>query len=255
MVFIMLSLLRRVVCSSVVIGCCWAIPFTSFASTDHIDKIVAIVNDQIISQSELDSEINGLNEQQQASGATTLTPEALKKRALDNLIAKSLQIQAAKMIGFTLAAGKIDEAIETIAAQHGISVSQLPDALKHQGMDFDVFKKQIAAQLLVQGLQQRQLAGGLKIAPWQIDNLAKKIAADPAKYQKTNDNGTTYHLYDVLIPLPANATPEQMAAAKSIFDAIGSQITAGKSLADAIAASGMTTSVQATDLAWKTRAQ
>ncbi len=251
----MFHLLRRIVCCSLLIGYFGFFAPIGFAAVDHIDKIVAVVNDQIITQAELNLEMSGLSEQQKALGEPSLTPSALKKRALDNLIAKTLQIQAAKMIGFSLAAGKIDEAMETVAAQHGLTVAQLPDALKHQGMDFAIFKKQIAAQLLIQGLQQRQLAGGLKIDPKQIDALAKKIAANPAKYQKTKDNGASYHFYDVLIPLPANATAEQMAAAKAIFDAIGTQITAGKNLPDAINASNMTSSVQATDLEWKTRTQ
>ena len=254
MVFNMLPLLRRA-SFSLFISLCALTPLASLAATDHIDKIVAVVNEQVITQSELDLEISGLSEQMKASGEAVPKPAALRQLALDNLIAKDLQLQAAKMIGFTLSADKLNQSLESIAKQHGITIKELPDALKSQGMGFDQFKKQISTQLLIQELQQRQLAGTFKIDPKQIDALAKKIAANPALYQKNVGTGLSYHLYDVLIPLSAQANEEQLTAAKKIFDAIGAEITQGKNLAEAIKASGMSSSVQATDLDWRTQAQ
>lgn len=247
--------LRRFILYPLSISLCCLIPVLGFAATEHIDKIVAVVNDQVIAQSELDQEIIGLREQMTAAKEKLPAPAQLRTLALDNLIAKDLQMQAAKMVGFKLSADKVNQSIEAIAKQHGLTVNELPDALKHQGMDFEQFKKQISSQLLIQELQQRQLAGSFKIDPKQIDALAKKIAANPGAYQKTVDSGLSYHLYDVVIPLPATATADQMAEAKKVFDALGALITKGMSLPDAVKESGMSGSVQATDLNWQTQAQ
>lgn len=224
-------------------------------ATDHLDKIVAVVNSQVITQSELNKEMVGLNQQMTSNGEKTLTTVKLRQLALENLIAKDLQLQAAKMVGLTISDDKLNQSLQTIAQQHDISPTELPEALKHQGTNFEDFKKQITAQLLVQQLQQHQLANSLKIDPKQVDALAKKIAANPAQYQKKNVAALTYHLYDVLIPLTINANDGQLTSAKKVFDAISIQITAGKSLPEAIAAANMQSSVVATDMGWHTKDQ
>lgn len=225
------------------------------STTDHLDTIVAVVNSQVISQSELDKEMLGLNQQMTGNGEKTLPPATLRSLALENLIAKDLQLQAAKMVGLSISDDKLNQSLQTIAQQHGIATTELPEALKHQGTTFEDFKKQITAQLLVQQLQQHQLANSLKIDPKQVDALAKKIAANPAQYQKKSTPGFSYHIIDVLIPLAANATEGQLASAKKVFDAISIQITAGKSLPDAVTTANMQSSVVVTDMGWHTKDQ
>lgn len=234
---------------------CLSLETHASGATDHIDKIVAVVNNQVITQSELEKEMTGLNQQMAGDGEKALSPSQLRSLALENLIAKDLQLQAAKMVGLTISDDKLNQSLQTIAQQHGISAAELPDALKHQGTNFEDFKKQITAQLLVQQLQQHQLANSLKVDPKQVDALAKKIAANPAQYQKKSEAQFNYHLYDVLIPLAANASEGQLGSAKKVFEAIGIQITAGKNLANAVTAANMQSSVVVTDMGWHTKDQ
>lgn len=231
--------------------CACAIP--SQAAEDHLDRIVAVVNDQVITQSQLTQEMTGLSQQMTANGEKVPPLAQFKQLALDNLIAKDLQLQAAKTVGLKMTDDKLNQSLTTIAEQHGLSLQQLPEALKHQGTTLEEFKKQIAAQILIQELQQKQLANSVKLDSKQVEALAKKIAANPQQYQK--NTGPVYHFYDVLIPLAANAPEQEVNHAKAVLEAIGTQLNDGKSLTDALQASGMKDQVVASDLDWRNKTQ
>ncbi len=191
-------------------------------AANHLDKIAIVVNDQVITESELTQIINAMSAQQKPDGEPSPASE-IRKAAIDQLIARDLQLQIAKANNITVGDENLNNALQQVASEHQISLAQLPEALAQQGLTFDQFKSQLKDQLLIEKFQQQQLGGSIIITPKEIDAEVKKLKQHP-----DNAKQTLYHFEDLLIPLPANPTAQDISEAKQKFNAVAQAINQNK---------------------------
>ncbi len=185
-----------------------------------INRVAAVVNDQIILQSDLNNLTNTLSAQAKANG-TSVSSSTLHKDALNQLIDQTLLLQAAKNANIKVNDQQLTDTLTQIADEHHITYAQLPTAVAQQGLPFDHFKKQISDQLVIQQFLQQALAGTFIITPKEVDKLAKKLGSAP---KVAPSKQILYHFRVILIPLSANATPTEFTAAKQKFEAIAQSI-------------------------------
>lgn len=224
-------------------GCLFAYCASSAANnSDVLDSIVAIVNDQVITQSALNQEIETETQAAKTSG-NNLSSSEIRKNALNNLIDFDVQLQTAKLAKVQISDDRLNEALSNIAKQHNLTLQQLPAALASQHINYDDFKKQITNRLMVQTLQQQQLAGTIKLDPKQVDALAKKLAT-----QKPT-SVTEYHLIDLLLALPPQPSQDQINATQQKLNEIAKDLNAGQNFADI--AQKMSSDPTHTDLGWR----
>lgn len=187
-----------------------------------INRIVAVVNDQTITEFNLNEMIHALESAPTPDGQK-LSTSTLRKQALDELIARNLQLQIAKLAAVTISDEELNTALTRVADEHHLTLAQLPDALASQGMNMTQFKQQLKDQLTIQKFQQQQLAGSITIKPQEIDALAKKLAHQP-KPAIDDQKQILYHFVEMVIPLPPKPSQQDLVQVKQKFDVIAAQI-------------------------------
>lgn len=210
---------------------------------EPLDKIVAIAEDDVILQSELDRAVAQIQAQIQRNNPQQLPPmDVLRSQMLDRLIMNRLQIQRAQSTGIRVTDNDIDQAIARIAQSNNIDVSQLRGALARDGIDYDDFRKQTKEQILVQRLQQRIMQGAGQVSDAEVDSL---LASG-------NVRTGEIHLAHILISTPENASADQIQAAKQKADDVKKQIDGGLDFAAAaIRYSNAQDALEGGDLQWR----
>jgi peptidyl-prolyl cis-trans isomerase SurA len=219
-----------------------AAPAASSASVQPIDRIVAIVDENVVLQSELDRQIAALTKQYANSPQQLPPRDVLERQLLDRLILEKLQIARAESTGVKVSDAEIDQAMVQIAKQNNLEVSQLRGAIEHQGMDYDAFRKNVRDQLIVQHLRQRVAQSRVHLSDAEVDSLLKN----------GNLNKAQLHLGYIVITVPDGATPEQVDAARAKADDVKKQIDDGMDFAAAaIRYSNAQNALQGGDLGWR----
>ena len=218
------------------------------SSPDKLNCIAAVVNDQIITESQLNEAKNSLSALSKAENQS-VSSEKIRVDALDSLIARTLQLQIAKLSHIEISDEELNNALKDLAQQHQISLEQLPAALQAQGLNITVFKQQLHDQLLIQKFQQQQLAGTITISPQEIDTLAKKLSKEPNTKSQPQ---TLYHFVEILIPLSATADETGLTEAKKKFEEIAKKLNQGE---DFFQISEDVLNQPAHDLGWRSKNQ
>lgn len=146
-----------------------SIPSTAKQTAESLDQIVAVVNDDVVTRSELNHSLDIIK--MQLAQENTPTPDAntLNKQALDQLINKKLQLQIAKQAGVTITDEDLNHAIAFIAKQNQMSVSDLYQRITHDGMSTSEYKSEMRDQITLQKLQQQEIIGHITVTPDEIN--------------------------------------------------------------------------------------
>jgi len=172
-----------------------------------LDRIVAVVNDDVILQSDLNDAVRSV-QQQYAGHADQLPPmNVLQKQVLNRLILMRLQVQKAQDQGINVSNADIDQAVAGVAQQNKLTPDQLRAAVEQSGSSFTAFRQQLADQILVQRLHQSVVQSSVTVTDGEIDNLLSSPT------YKTGE----IHLAHIQISIPggADAAAIQTAQAKA----------------------------------------
>jgi peptidyl-prolyl cis-trans isomerase SurA len=212
------------------------------ASKEPLDRIVAIAEDDVILQSDLDRAVANVTAQYRNNPQQLPPHDVLEKQVLDSLIMLRLQVQRAQTTGIRVSDADVDQAMQRVAENNKITVQQLRAGLAQQGMDFDEFRKTLREQIMVQRLQQRVVQSQSFVSDSEIDIL---LASNSLKEGEL-------HLQHILINLPEGATSQQIQQAKDKADDVEKQIAGGMDFTAAtIRFSSAPDALQGGDLGWR----
>ncbi len=188
---------------SVLIAFTFFIVSTADANTEAnvpLNHIVAIVNDEIITQSELDTAIGQLQRDLAARNLPIPAEKTLHDEALTGVINFRLQLQIAARAGIKTSDKEVDDAIGRIAEANHLTLEQLKEQLALQKTNYVEFRNQLKDQIIVNKLQQQMASGRIKITD-------KEVTEFKQKYQSALANtNAQYHFIDFFLPLAENAT-------------------------------------------------
>jgi len=173
------------------------------STTRMLDRVVATVNSEAISESELNRQLDLLTVRLKESDVPLPPIPVLRKQLLEKMVLEKLQLQMAKAVGITIDDKTLSETIKGIADQDNLSVSQLQGFLEGQGVPFKKFKESINNDLTISRLQQREILAHLNVSEMDIEHFMKSGAGQ-------DKSGTEYRLSHILIPFTENK--EAMAA-------------------------------------------
>lgn len=221
-----------------------AVPVAAQPATETLDRIVAVVDEDVVLQSELDNQVNSVMTQY-ASNPSQLPPrDVLERQLLSRLIMQKLQIARAASSGVKVSDADVDQAMAQIARQNRMEVAQLRGAIEGQGIDFNRFREDVAQQVVVQRLRQGVAQSRVQVSDAEIDSLIRN--------GKVNDG--QLHLGYILVSLPDGATPEQVDEAHAKATEARQQIDGGMDFtAAAIRYSNAENALQGGDLGWRNR--
>ncbi|WP_199098744.1 peptidylprolyl isomerase [Dyella sp. ASV21] len=169
-----------------------------------LDRIVAVVDDGVILQSELNEAVRSV-QQQYASNPGTLPPmDVLQRQVLDRLILMKLQVQRADDQGIRVSDADVDQAVNAVAQQNKMSPEQLRAAVEQSGSSFAAFRRQLSEQLIAQRLHDSVIRDQVNITDSEINNM---LASPSYKAGEV-------HLGHIQISLPAGASAADIKAAQ-----------------------------------------
>ena len=212
--------------------------------TQSLDRIAAIVDEDVVLQSELDRAVSNIKGQY-AGRENQLPPDdVLRRQVLERLVLVKLQVARAEGSGIKVGDQELNQAIGAIAQQNGTSVDALRQRLASDGVDFNDFRASVRDEITVQRLRQSFAQSRISVSEGEVDAALKQEAT----------TGTQYHLAHILIALPEAATADQIATGQKKADGVKALLEKGELdfNAAAVRYSDSPNALEGGDLGWRT---
>jgi peptidyl-prolyl cis-trans isomerase SurA len=214
-----------------------------------VDRIAAVVNDGVVLTSQLDTEVERIT-QRLRERETELPPRnVLRRQVLERLVVQEVQMQRADRIGMRVPDEMLNGTLEDVAQRNGVTFSQLPEALKAQGVDYRDFREEVRRDLTLQMLRQRDVLGKINVSPRELEQFL-------ARQKNMPDQTSEYNLSHILISVPQAATSEQVAAREARVTEVIEKLKSGTDFAQlAVTYSDSGTNVDGGGLGWRKGAE
>jgi len=211
---------------------------------EDIDRIIAVVDEDVILTSELDRAVRSVFAQfEQRGQASSLPPrDVIERQMLERLILMRAQVSRAEGTGIRVTDIEIDEAIGRLAAQNNISVPQLRQSIERDGASFDEFRKGLRDEMLVQRLRQRFVQSRVQVSDTEVDILL-------ASNQLRTGEVRVSH---ILIGIPENSNASTVKASAEKAAKVIEELNGGLDFASAaIKYSDGQQALEGGDLGWR----
>ncbi len=218
-------------------------PLQAQTTFQPIDRIAAVVNEDVILRSELDRAVANISAQY-AGRENQLPPaEVLAKQVLERLVLVKLQVARAGETGVRVTDQEVDQAIANIAAQNRVTAEQLREQVARDGTPYTAFRESIRDELLTQRLRQRFAQGRISVSEAEID----------AALAAQQNAGAQLHLAHILVAMPEGATPGQIATAQKKIEGVKALLDKGEMdfAAAAVRYSDSPNALEGGDLGWR----
>ncbi|MEJ2180243.1 MAG: peptidylprolyl isomerase [Gammaproteobacteria bacterium] len=225
------------------------LPAAAPDKSNSIDRVVAIVNDDVITYVELELEVDTIK-QQLLQRQTQLPPaDILQKQVLDRLVVNRIQLQYAEKRLLKVDDETLNKAIENIARQNGLGINEFRRALEASGLSYKDYRNRIRDEMVIARLQQREVIRKISVTDQEIEDFL-------ANQDLQGRDKEEYHLQHILLVVPEAAAPERIQAVKQKAQQLLSQLNAGEDFAQlAIAQSDGQQALNGGDLGWRKLAE
>lgn len=214
-----------------------------------MDRIIAIVDQSVITELELENRIATVTAQLKKQG-TELPPEnVLRKQILERLISDTLQLQFAAQSGVKVDDNQLDKTIQRIAEQNQMSVQEFTEALRAEGISVNKFRADMRNEITISRLRDREIESRVNVSESEIDNYLTTQAS-------SNENRDEYEISHILVRTPEEGSPEEIQKARTRIDEAVQALQEGASFAKASASfSDAPNALEGGNLGWKAATQ
>jgi peptidyl-prolyl cis-trans isomerase SurA len=222
-----------------------ASPATANSRVVPVDAIVAVVNNEVITAQELEARMQ-LVEARLKSQGVSLPPRAqFQQQLLERMIVDRAQMQEAKEQGIRVDDTLLDMAISRIAQQNGMSLQDFRNKVEHEGTPFNRFREDIRGEIMMQRLREKEVVNKVQITESEVDNF---LAANGG----TMSAQPELDLAQILVRIPENATPEQIAQRRQRAEEALQQLRGGADFARVAATySDASDALSGGDMGWR----
>ncbi|OFZ90190.1 MAG: molecular chaperone SurA [Betaproteobacteria bacterium RIFCSPLOWO2_12_FULL_62_58] len=185
-----------------------------------LDRIVAVVNDEVITRIDLNGRV-GIAIKQLRQQGTPLPPrEVLERQLLDRMVTDRVQLHFAKETGLRVDDTELDRAIGRIAQENKLTLQGMRQALEKDGVPFPRFREDIRDEIVMARLREREVDARIVVSEGEIDNFLS--------LQQGQEGGSDdYNLSHILVVVPENASPEQIQARRNRAEQAHAQLKGG----------------------------
>ncbi len=189
-------------------------------AAELLDKVVAVVNQDVVLESQLTGLVNQVKQSARAAGQPLPEEQPLRRQALERLVLESLQLQLAERLGLRITDTQLEQAIVNIARSEGKTPEQLRAGIKAEGLTYAQFREQVRNEILLSELARNQVRRRINISDQEVKQVVQMI-------KEQGQNQTRYRVGNILLPLPANPDTEQLRQASSQAEQLLSQLKQG----------------------------
>jgi peptidyl-prolyl cis-trans isomerase SurA len=218
-------------------------PAAAQQQNQPLDRIAAIVDENVILQSELQRAVNNIKGQYAGREAQLPPDSVLERQVLERLVLVKLQVARADGSGIRVSDEELNHAIASIAQQNGSDVDSLRQRLAQDGIGFSDFRNSVREEIITQRLRQSFAQSRISVSEGEVD----------AALAQQNAGGAQYHLAHILVALPEGANAEQIATGQSKVDGIKNLLDKGELdfAAAAVRYSDSPNALESGDLGWR----
>jgi len=225
---------------------CFSLLFNSFLLlAEVLDKIVAVVEDDVILEGELQKEMSTIMQRIKASN-TQMPPDfILRKQVLEKMILDKLQRQLAERAGIKVTEEMLNNSAADIAQRNNMNIEQFRAELEGQGISYKNFLDNIRNEIVINQLRAREIGGRIKVTDQEVEHAMETE-------EKIGDEATQYHLGHILIPVREGASATEIQNAKNKADTLVKKLREGQDFNQtAIGESGDSNALKGGDLGWR----
>jgi len=168
-----------------------------------IDRIVAVVNDQVITRRDLDERMKTVMSQLRQQDTPPPPKDVLERQVLERMVQNRVQLQLARDTGLRIDDATLDSAINRIAVSNKLSVQELRGLIEKDGVSFTKYREEIRDEIVLVRLREREVDNKIQIADSEVDNFLSTL-------QQQESRGEEFNLSHILIRVPEQASPEQL---------------------------------------------
>ncbi|MFM9900184.1 MAG: peptidylprolyl isomerase [Polaromonas sp.] len=190
-------------------------------TNQQADFIVAVVNSEPITNSELRTKLIRTEQQMVQQGVPMPARNEMVRLVLERMITDKAQLQLAKTSGIRVDDNTLEAAVQSVARQNQISMEELRKRLVADGIAYTQFQSNLREELLVNRLRQREVEARVTVTESEIDQFLREQQAG------TDASAQAINLAEILIPVPENATPAQIATLQARAQQVADKAQSG----------------------------
>jgi peptidyl-prolyl cis-trans isomerase SurA len=214
-----------------------------------LDRVVAVVNDEALTQFEIDDQKKTILAQMKLQNVTPPAPDVLDKQLLDRLITERAILQFAKENGVKVDDTQVERTILRIAQDNKLSPDEFKVALRREGIDYEKYREDIRKEMVIQRLRDREVDSRVTVSDSEVDAFLASQSAQPG-------SDVEYRLSHILVIVPEKASPEQIDAKRRRAEEALKQVRDGTDFAQVAAGfSDAPDALQGGALGWRTAAR
>lgn len=214
-----------------------------------IDRIIAVVDQLVITENELIDRIQTVRSQLEKQGATVPPRDVLQKQILERLINDRLLLQYAAQTGIRVDDTQLDKTVERIAEQNQLSVADFRAALEQEGISYRKFREDIRNEITIARLREREVENRVNVTEAEIDNYLTTQSA-------RTDVQDEFEISHILIRTPEDSSPEDLQKLRDKAEQALKELQAGTNFAAVSASlSDAPNALEGGNLGWRTATQ
>ncbi|HBX41283.1 MAG TPA: molecular chaperone SurA [Marinobacter adhaerens] len=224
-------------------------PLSVQAERKLLDQVVAIVDEDVILQTELEARINTITSRLSAQGTALPPRQVLEERVLDQLITESIQMQMADRAGMRISDNELNETMANIAERNGMSLAQFENQLAAEGVSYNQAREQIRKEMLTSRVQQRQVGNRVRVTDREVENYLESLEA-------RGGNNAQYRLAYIFVSVDDPSDEAEVEAAREKAERLRNEIASGRDFREvAVAESDASNALEGGDMGWRAEGQ
>jgi peptidyl-prolyl cis-trans isomerase SurA len=200
---------------------CGLLMISQYACSEQLDRVIAVVEDDVILESELFREVTAIVQKLQASNTPMPPDYVIKKQVLEKMIVERLQRNLAEKTGVNLSEEVLTNSATDIAQRNNMTLEQFKQELQSQGMSYQTFLDNMRNEIIINQLRGKEIGERIKVTDREIEH-----------YIETEDKGGEgigqYHLGHILIAVKEGASAEVIKKAINKAELLVKELRGGK---------------------------
>jgi peptidyl-prolyl cis-trans isomerase SurA len=219
------------------------------AQVQPINRVVAIVDNDVVMQSQLDARLREVQQTITQRGGALPPADVLSQQVLERLIIENIQMQIGDRSGIRITDEELNQSVGTIAQRNGMSIEQFRAALANDGLSYNDARDQVRREMIISRVRQRRVAERIQVTDQEVQNF---LASDLGKMQLSEE----FRLANIMIAVAEGASSQDIQAADRQARELYEQLQQGADFAQlAIARSASETALEGGEMGWRKAGQ
>ncbi len=190
-----------------------------------LNRIAAVVNEGVVLQSELDSQVLMIARQLREQGTSLPPREVLEEQVMETLIVQQIQLQRAAQRGISISDERLNAALRQVAQRNGLTLTQLPAAMASEGIDYGRYREEMRKEMIIDSLRQVEVFSGIAVSEREIARYLERESS-------TASDQVDYDISHILVAVDQDARADAVEAAEARTNEIHSRLLNGEDFAE-----------------------